>query len=1266
MKKLFTLFLFALLAITSAWALDFSQTYSYGLEGWSLTDYTDGGDYYRVPKTGSTSSDAVISGIFLNKTIKGNVTVTLNVATYGGGTNPSASTFTLYADDKATTAVTATKGGTLPTSSDYTNVTYTVTQANASSLTTDLMIRITKPGKQIRLKSITVKFSYEETTGGKTVSSLALSGEPTKTEYYTNEAFSTAGLTATAYYTDGTNADVTSQSTFECDPATFTTAGAQTVTVKAKYNDTYSNEGTYNVTVAEASTNTYTLVTSVDQLSVGDQVIFSNTAHTNLMGQQNTNNRGTVDTEVETGITWNDDYSSVTISNDNVAIATLEAGTKEGTFAFKVNEGYLYAASSSSNHLKSKASKDDNASAKISISSNQATITFQGDKTRNILRYNSSDKLFSCYESGQQAVLIYKAGAVVVKPAAPTFNPASGTTFTDALDVSITPAAGCSVKYQINDGGAITSTESPVIVKLSKTTTITAWSVDADGVESMAATATYTKVDPTSTNTYLLVTSDSQLESGAKYVLVNKTGDKIASAFSTDKITTVGSSGNYDLDTNNNIVTVLSDEVNVFTFTGDATNGWTITDKKNVVYTSSNQNELSSGTATLHTISISTDGTVKISAKSYPTRQWKFNSSMFRNYGTGTGSAPYLYKAGAVVVKPAAPTFNPESGTAFDTETATVTITAPEGCTLKYTVGSGEEQTSASNTAEVTVSPTAYTITAKSVDAEGVESNEATATYTFNVVAHVKNIAEFLALPDKTTAIFDNPVVVLYDYSQPSNSGTNCEYIWVKDESGQTNLYLPEAFDGTNHVAHYENGDVIPAGFKATKNLYDVGKFYQAFVDATNRATLQDATLKRLADPVTITFSEFKGLTITDDDLAEWNNTYVMIPRVNFSLPSEKQSTVSQDGTTATSSVFYNKYSDEGAKKKDGTSAVVEMRTDGASVEYNVYGILQVFGTKWEIMPIRFVEYSAQTVTLKELVELGNANSTKETTEYTILNDLRGVRALPGNVILAKSKFDDAATEESVNAKAQEDYDQSNWVEIVLPSSVSAADYVDRIITGLSVKGYYKNTTNPRLEASAAPTAGGATGAYTRNAMCPANFMGTSQKCNDETLTQEHGDFFFMTPKPNECVQVVWAVYNSTAKAFYIPAAQGSINSHGFKGAFSINWAYNAGGKITNLTDGTTYQFAAVVKKPEATAQSTKRKVAYDGSQDLSKDYVVYPLNLDANTVTGITETTGAKTVKSVRYFNIMGVELAEPTAGVNIVLTTYTDGTTHSQKILK
>ena len=54
-------------------------------------------------------------------------------------------------------------------------------------------------------------------------------------------------------------------------------------------------------------------------------------------------------------------------------------------------------------------SADNNAKASISISSGNATITFQGDNSRNVVQYNSSSKLFSCYASASQyAVQIYK------------------------------------------------------------------------------------------------------------------------------------------------------------------------------------------------------------------------------------------------------------------------------------------------------------------------------------------------------------------------------------------------------------------------------------------------------------------------------------------------------------------------------------------------------------------------------------------------------------------------------------------------------------------------------------------------------------------------------------------------------------------------------------------------------------------------------------------------------------------------------------------
>lgn len=140
---------------------DFSKIYSFGLEGWSLTEYTKKNDYYLVP-SGSNPSVATIPSIFVGKTIKSDIVISLTVATFGSGTNPSASTFSIFNSSDCKNSVSATQSGKLPTSNTYTDVVYTVKASDAVSLTSDLAIKITKPGKQIRLKSIKVEFKYSE------------------------------------------------------------------------------------------------------------------------------------------------------------------------------------------------------------------------------------------------------------------------------------------------------------------------------------------------------------------------------------------------------------------------------------------------------------------------------------------------------------------------------------------------------------------------------------------------------------------------------------------------------------------------------------------------------------------------------------------------------------------------------------------------------------------------------------------------------------------------------------------------------------------------------------------------------------------------------------------------------------------------------------------------------------------------------------------------------------------------------------------------
>ena len=51
---------------------------------------------------------------------------------------------------------------------------------------------------------------------------------------------------------------------------------------------------------------------------------------------------------------------------------------------------------------------------------------------------------------------------------------------------------------------------------------------------------------------------------------------------------------------------------------------------------------------------------------------------------------------------------------------------------------------------------------------------------------------------------------------------------------------------------------------------------------------------------------------------------------------------------------------------------------------------------------------------------------------------------------------------------------------------------------------------------------------------------------------------------------------------------------------------------------------------------------------------------------TGVADVNEAKAVQSVRYYDLTGRQSAEPTTGINIKVTTYTDGTSRSEKVMK
>ena len=147
------------------------------------------------------------------------------------------------------------------------------------------------------------------------------------------------------------------------------------------------------------------LVTDVNDLKAGDKiVIVAKNADVALSTTQNNNNRAVI------AITKDTTNNTVGVI-DGVQIITLENGTTDGTFAFYVegdSTGYLYAASSSSNYLKTETTLSANSSWVITIADGAATVKAQGSNTRNWLRYNSTSSIFSCYGSGQGDIAIYK------------------------------------------------------------------------------------------------------------------------------------------------------------------------------------------------------------------------------------------------------------------------------------------------------------------------------------------------------------------------------------------------------------------------------------------------------------------------------------------------------------------------------------------------------------------------------------------------------------------------------------------------------------------------------------------------------------------------------------------------------------------------------------------------------------------------------------------------------------------------------------------
>ncbi len=203
------------------------------------------------------------------------------------------------------------------------------------------------------------------------------------------------------------------------------------------------------LSVSGIAQTTFTKVTSASGLEAGANYLIV-AHHDDLgvlaMGNQKTNNRNAVvvseDGEAIT-VTPGADAESAT----DVFQITLGGSTGAWTLYDEVKGGYLYAASSSSNYLKTQTALDANGQWSITFNADgTAEVIAQGENTRNNMRFNPNTNnnapLFSCYAETSNVdtrVSFYKAGGEPAQPdPEPSNYPTNFSSLTNADGLSIT------------------------------------------------------------------------------------------------------------------------------------------------------------------------------------------------------------------------------------------------------------------------------------------------------------------------------------------------------------------------------------------------------------------------------------------------------------------------------------------------------------------------------------------------------------------------------------------------------------------------------------------------------------------------------------------------------------------------------------------------------------------------------------------------------------------------------------------------------------
>ena len=255
----------------------------------------------------------------------------------------------------------------------------------------------------------------------------------------------------------------------------------------------------------------------------------------------------------------------------------------------------------------------------------------------------------------------------------------------------------------------------------------------------------------------------------------------------------------------------------------------------------------------------------------------------------------------------------------------------------------------------------------------------------------------------------------------------------------------------------------------------------------------------------------------------------------------------------------------------------------------------------------------------------------------------------------------------NVNDHQNGPWQQNNWVMLDFTDENANVTDVKKngIIQGESLTGVYTDKDNYTIKVSGRLTQQCVDGdEYEPNVYSPANFHSSN------TQTIGGTTYWFMTPKVMEVCKFTWAMYYNDPTNGYPAGLYMQDGEVPLKGGVGIDLSYNSASPT--LVNGESYRFNGVIMKAVSGKKdpNTNPEDHYpqDGST-LNPYFNVAATNLtkaDGQVITAVNEVKTGCEVVSVTYCDLAGRMSQKPFAGVNIIVTRYSDGSTTTQKVIR